>query len=97
MGLVQFSLESALAKARSLTKKGEVDQAKSIYHSILLTYPKNIRVQKALQNLDLKKIKPHNKTPTSDIINSLVRMYDQRLYEELLEKTQILIKNLSLK
>ena len=45
---VNFEIE----KAKKLTKTGHVEEAKKIYKNIILHYPKNVRVLKALENLN---------------------------------------------
>ena len=46
-----LSVENSLIKAKSLSKKGQIDEGINILQSILKNFPNNIRVQKALQNL----------------------------------------------
>ena len=45
-----LSVENSLIKAKSLSKKGQIDEGINILQSILKNFPNNIRVQKALQN-----------------------------------------------
>ena len=58
-----LSVENSLIKARSLSKKGQIDEGINILQSILKNFPNNIRVQNTLQslisthkNLNIKKI-----------------------------------------
>ena len=45
-----LSVENSLIKAKSLSKKGQINEGINILQSILKNFPNNIRVQKALHN-----------------------------------------------
>ena len=46
-----LSIENSLLKAKSLSKKGRIDESVNILQLVLKNFPNNIRVQRALQNL----------------------------------------------
>ena len=45
------SIENSLMKAKSLSKKGQIDESINILQLVLKNFPNNLRVQKTLQNL----------------------------------------------
>ena len=55
MSLQAVSVDKALMKAKLLTKKGNLNEAKDIYKNVLIRFPKNIRALKALQVLSKEK------------------------------------------
>ena len=46
-----LSVESSLIKAKSLSKKGRIEESINILQLALNNFPNNLRVQKILQNL----------------------------------------------
>ena len=50
----RLSIENSIMKVKSLSRIGEFDQGINILRSILIKYPKNLRIQKELENLIVK-------------------------------------------
>ena len=76
MNFVQISVDRSLMKAKSFIKRGEVDQAHTIYKSILLNFPENVRVKRALEDLETKIKINHNGLTPEEIINQLINLYN---------------------
>jgi len=70
-----MSLDQALIKAKSYTKKKQITEAKKLYEDILIKFPKNIRAHQGLAILN--KIITTNLTqnPPQKIISDLVELY----------------------
>ena len=77
MVLANFFVEQSLMKASSYAKKGEVDEAKKLYQTILRKFSNNIRAQQGLAAL--KKYKQNNviQSPPQEIVDQLVNLYNQ--------------------
>lgn len=71
-----FSVESSLIKAKSLSKKGRIEESINILQLALNNFPNNIRVQKTLQNLTTSNNKfADNKIPENEL-NKLYNLYN---------------------
>ena len=46
--LARLTVDQALLKAKSHAKKGEIEEARQLYQSVLQAFPKNIRAQQGL-------------------------------------------------
>lgn len=85
----KLSIEQALLKAKSLTKKGQIAEAKMLYNTILQGFPKNKRARQGLDAL-LKIATPDtDKNPPQEIINQLVALYNQGALVETVAKAKI--------
>ena len=75
--LANLSVEQFLMKASSHAKKGEVDEAKKLYQTILQKFSNNIRAQQGLASL--KKYKQNNiiQSPPQETVDQLVNLYNQ--------------------
>ena len=71
----KLSVDQTLMKARSHAKKGEITEAQKLYQVVLVAFPKNIRAQQGLANLNKIKLLNTNKNPSKDIINHLINLY----------------------
>ena len=49
--LAKISVDQVLLKAKSHAKKGEIEDAKKLYQSVLQAFPKNLRAQQGLAAL----------------------------------------------
>ncbi len=49
--MAKISTDQALLKAKSHAKKGEIEDAKKLYQSVLQAFPKNVRAQQGLAAL----------------------------------------------
>ena len=88
--LAKISVDQALMKAMSFSKKNKFVEAENLYDEVLKVFPKNTR---ALQGLAaLKKFKNNNNTqsPPQEVINNLVNLYNQGQISAVVEQSQIL-------
>jgi len=73
-----LSVENSLIKAKSLSKKGKIDEGINILQSILKNFPNNLRVQKALQNLTSTHINSVDKKISEIELNNLNNLYKSK-------------------
>ena len=86
-----MSLEQQINKAISLEKKGEILKAKDIYKSILKVFPKNVRVQKRLEALNILK-QINNLHPPQEDIDKLIKLFNQKHFSSVIEQSQALVR-----
>ena len=78
--LPKFSVDQALMKAKSYTRKGEIAEALKIYQTILKTFSQNKRAQQELESLNNLRVNSSLRTPTQIEINRVVNLYNQKQY-----------------
>ena len=86
-----IKLDKALTLAKSKSKKGQLDEAKSIYKDILQNFPKNKQALKAFQLLDGNS-EPVLQNPSKMELNSLVMSYQNGQHELCLDLAQSMSK-----
>ena len=69
----KLSTNSTLLKAKSYVSKGELDQARKLYQSVLESFPKNLRAKQGL--LALKHIKEEDSNSIEKEISELLNIY----------------------
>ena len=85
-----LSVDQALIRAKSLAKKGELDQAVRFYRAVLERFPENRRAIEGLKSL--KRPKPDQERtvldtgPTQEQINGLIALYNRGRLQEALER-----------
>ena len=89
---MKLSVDQALIKAKSHIKKNEIAEAKKLYQAVLLTFPKNVRIQKELASLNNHTQDNVMKNPPSETIDQLVNLYNQGQYENVVIKAHSLTK-----
>ena len=88
--LPKFSVDQALMKAKSYTRKGEIAEALKIYQTILKTFSQNKRAQQGLESLNNLRVNSSLRTPTQIEINRVVNLYNQKQYFSAFEEAQSL-------
>ena len=88
--LPKFSVDQALMKAKSYTRKGEIAEALKIYQTILKTFSQNKRAQQELESLNNLRVNSSLRTPTQIEINRVVNLYNQKQYFSAFEESQSL-------
>ena len=88
----KLSVDQALIKAKSHIKKNEIAEAKKLYQAVLLTFPKNVRIQKELASLDNHVQDNVIQTPSSETIDHLINLYNQGQYANVVVKAHSLTK-----
>ena len=75
--LAKLSVDQTLMKANYHLKRNEFLEAQKLYHAVLLSFPKNIRAQQGLANLNKTKLKNVRQSSPQDTVNQLVNLYNQ--------------------
>ena len=88
--LPKFSVDQALMKAKSYTRKGEIAEALKIYQTILKTFSQNKRALQGLESLNNLRVNSSLRTPTQTEINRVVNLYNQKQYFSAFEEAQSL-------
>ena len=83
----KISVEQEINKAKSHEKKGEIIEARNIYKGVLKVFPKNLRVQKQLAELDTLE-KNNFVHPSQEIINELMKLFNQKQYLSAVDQAQ---------
>ena len=78
-----------LARAKKLTKKGQLDEAKNIYSNILKTFPKNQEAKKELSVLTHIKVI----SPSQNQVDEVMQLYSAGQIQEALSAIELLIKD----
>lgn len=81
--MAKISIDRALMKAKSQAKKGEIEEAKKLYQSVLLAFPKNVRAQQGLAGLA---------ELTQAVIHQLVELYNQGQLSEVVKQSKALLE-----
>ena len=89
--LTNLSVDQILTKASSHIKKNEFSDAKKLYKTVLIQFPKNKRAQEGLENI--KKCENDRfDNPPKETIDQLINLYNQRKLPIMVDQTQSLLK-----
>ena len=88
--MAKLSVEQALAKAKSHTKKGELAEAQALYATILKAFPNNKKAQQGLTALGGGQRSAVERVPPRAIIDQLINLYNQGKLEVVVEQAQAL-------
>jgi tetratricopeptide (TPR) repeat protein len=86
--LTKLSVEQALAKAKSHTKKGELAEAQSLYVTILKAFPNNKKAQKGMTALGGYQRPVSEQGPPQLVIDQLMNLYNQGQLEAASQQAQ---------
>ena len=75
--MAKISADQALLKAKSHAKKGEIEEARQLYQSVLQAFPKNVRAQQGLAALSKPKHNDAAQAVPQEIIDRLIALYNQ--------------------
>ena len=84
--MVKLSVDKMVWKAKAHANKGELDAARQLYEQILESFPNNNRAKQGLENL------LNMQNPPQEIVNQLVKRYNERSLQEALDQAQALSK-----
>ena len=90
--LAKLSLDQTIMRAKFHLKKGEFDEAKKLYNFFLQAFPKNIRIQQKLN--DLNKLH-HNNIKSHELqreIDHLIHLYNQDQFITLVYQAKNLLE-----
>jgi tetratricopeptide (TPR) repeat protein/2-polyprenyl-3-methyl-5-hydroxy-6-metoxy-1,4-benzoquinol methylase len=89
-----LSVNTTLSRAKSHAKKGQLDDAKQLYHSVLEAYPQNQQAKKGLESLQKGQVNKMNPSgPPQAQIDSVISLYSQGQVQEALSASETLIKD----
>ena len=90
--MVKLTVDKTLMRAKSHKRKGEIEQARALYKSVLDAFPNNVRARKALAELDRsKETKSSTHNPPQDQINALTALYNQGQFVEAAKQAEALV------
>ena len=75
--MAKISVDKALIKAISYSKKNKVVEAKKLYQAVLKAFPKNIRALQGLAALSEPEKNNNTQNPPQEIVNQLVNLFNQ--------------------
>ena len=87
-----LSIENSLMKAKSLSKKGQLDESIYILQLVLKNFPNNLRVQKALQNITTSNNKFTDKGIPENELNKLYSLYNSTETNKFLYEADRILK-----
>ena len=90
--LAKISVDQALIKAQSYSKKNKIIEAKKLYKAILKAFPKNIRAVQGLAALSKLELSNTSQNPPQEEIRELVSFYNQGQILAVLKQAQALIE-----
>jgi tetratricopeptide (TPR) repeat protein/SAM-dependent methyltransferase len=89
-----LNVNAILKQAKSHAKKGQLDEARQLYHSVLEAFPQNQQAKKGLKALQKGQV---NKKMSSALpqaqIDAVISLYSQGQIQEALSASEALIKN----
>jgi len=88
--LAKISVDQALMKAMSFSKKNKFVEAKNLYNEVLRVFPKNTRALQGLATLNKFEQNNNTQSPPQEVINKLVTLYNQGQISAVVEQSQIL-------
>ena len=76
--MAKLSVDRVLRKAKSHERKGQMDEALKLYHSVLAVFPSNIRAKQGLAKLSQPKPGTlAGKNPSDETLNQLIALYNK--------------------
>ena len=90
--MTKLSVDQTLSRAKSHAKKGELDEAQKMYHSVLQAFPGNGRAQKGLEKLKVFGKSSCVQLPAQEAINHLLEMYERGDFCSTVEGARALIQ-----
>ena len=88
--MAKISVDQALLKAKAHAQKGEIEDAKKLYQTILQAFPKNKRAQQGLAVLNKPKQAATSQTLPQEVINHLINLYNHGQLSQVVEQAQSL-------
>ena len=88
--MAKISVDQVLLKAKSHAKKGEIEDAKKLYQSVLQPFPKNVRAQQGLTALNKPKQNDAAQAVPQEIIDRLLALYNKGQLTAVVEQAKAL-------
>jgi len=89
-----LNVNATLARAKSHAKKGQLDEARRLYHRVLEAYPQNQQAKKGLKSLQKGQVNKKNPSalPQSQV-DAIISLYSRGQVQEALSASETLIKD----
>ena len=88
--MAKLSVDQMLSRAKSHAKRGELDEAKKLYHSVLQAFPQNGRAKKGLDSLRQSHTKTVGQNPPQELLHKLLGHFQHRRFNDA-EKLAVII------
>jgi tetratricopeptide (TPR) repeat protein len=89
-----LNVNAILKQAKSHAKKGQLDEARKLYHRVLEAFPQNQQAKKGLKALQKGQVNKKNPSgPPQPQIDEVMSLYSKGQLEEALNISQVLIKD----
>jgi tetratricopeptide (TPR) repeat protein len=89
----KLNVNATLARAKSHAKKGRLDEARQLYHSVLEAFPQNQQAKKGLKAQKGQVNKKNPSGPPQTQVESLIALYSQGQIQKALTTSEALIQN----
>ena len=90
--MAKLSVDQALLKAVSYTKKGKIKEAQQLYRAILHAFPENKRAQQGFASLNKSNQSFKMQGPPQEKLNQLANLYQQGQLEAVIKQATQLIE-----
>ena len=89
-----LSIEQALARADDMVRKNDFETARLLYNAILDAFPMNSPARQGLSDIE-KQLSDNkiSKTYNNELMKSLVIMYNNGLYQDLVKQAEVLVSH----
>ena len=88
--MAKLSVDQMLSRAKSHAKRGELDEAKKLYHSVLQAFPQNGRAKKGLDSLRQSHTKTVGQNPPQELLHKLLGHFQHGRFNDA-EKLAVII------
>ena len=91
--MAKLNVDRTLRKAESRERKGEMDEALKLYHSVLAVFPGNIRAKQGLARLSQPKPGTlAGENPSDEILHQLIDLYNKGQIRTVIQECDRLTK-----
>ena len=80
--MAKLSVDQTLLKAKSHTKRGEIEEAHKLYQNVLQAFPNNGRAQKGLEALRKTKAPATNQNPPQELLDRLLGHFQNGRFDD---------------
>ena len=89
-----LNINATLTRAKSHAKKGQLSEAKELYHIVLAAFPQNQQAKKGLKALQKDQVNKNNPSgPPQVQLDSVIALYSQGQIQKTLSALETLIKD----
>ena len=89
-----LNVNTILKQAKSHAKKGQLDEARQLHHSVLEVFPQNQQAKKGLKALQKSQVNKKNQSgPPQTQLDAVISLYSQGQVQESLSASEALIKD----